>query len=124
MISKHKRNKPEDVSRLIAQGMSNAEIASKLNIKVTSVKRHVTNVLKTAGVASRAEYLAKSAANEHLMRALGEVHILQTEIAKLHKIVESNNKLYVENHQLKNLLSNFKINYLDYMVPTLLKGAG
>jgi DNA-binding NarL/FixJ family response regulator len=47
-----------DVYQLLMQGMSNQEIADKLYISLSTVKMHVSTILKIAGVASRSQLLA------------------------------------------------------------------
>lgn len=44
-----------DVLRLLAQGMSNAEIAKSLNVSVTTVKTHVTHILRKLDVNDRTQ---------------------------------------------------------------------
>ncbi len=41
--------------RLVAEGMSNKEIAHKLKVKKRTVEFHVGNILRKLGVASRVE---------------------------------------------------------------------
>jgi DNA-binding NarL/FixJ family response regulator len=48
----------QDVYRLLMDGMSNQEIADKLYISLSTVKMHVSTILKTAGVTSRSQLLA------------------------------------------------------------------
>jgi len=49
-----------EVLRLIADGFSNAEIASKLVIAQGTVKRHINNIYGKLGVASRTQAVARS----------------------------------------------------------------
>lgn len=44
-----------DVLRLLAQGMSNAEIAKSLNVSVTTIKTHVTHILRKLDVNDRTQ---------------------------------------------------------------------
>jgi DNA-binding NarL/FixJ family response regulator len=55
-----------EVLRLIAQGMSNQEIASTLVLSEHTVHRHVANVLGKLGVSSRAAAVAQAARHELL----------------------------------------------------------
>ena len=45
----------EEVLALLADGLSNQEIASTLFVEVTTVKTHVTNVLAKTGTTSRVQ---------------------------------------------------------------------
>jgi DNA-binding NarL/FixJ family response regulator len=47
------------VIRLIDQGLSNKEIASRLSIEVTTVKHHVHNILEKLSVHRRGEAAAR-----------------------------------------------------------------
>ncbi len=49
-----------EVLRLVADGMSNREIADKLVVTVTTVKKHVGNILGKFGVASRTQAAARA----------------------------------------------------------------
>jgi DNA-binding NarL/FixJ family response regulator len=44
-----------EVLRLMAEGLSNKQIATKLHVSETTVKKHATNVMKKMGVSSRVE---------------------------------------------------------------------
>ncbi|MCB0207149.1 MAG: response regulator transcription factor, partial [Anaerolineae bacterium] len=44
-----------DVLRLLAQGMSNQEIAAALNISATTVRSHVSNILMKLNVSNRTQ---------------------------------------------------------------------
>ena len=44
-----------DVLRLLVQGQSNKEIASNLNISMTTVRSHVSNILMKLGVSNRTQ---------------------------------------------------------------------
>jgi two-component system nitrate/nitrite response regulator NarL len=46
------------ILRLIADGLSNREIASRLHIELTTVKNHVHNILEKLGAKTRAEAVA------------------------------------------------------------------
>ncbi|MER0242001.1 helix-turn-helix transcriptional regulator, partial [Streptomyces sp. HSW2009] len=48
----------EDVARLVAEGLSNPEIAERLNVELSTVKFHVSNVLRKLGCRSRAQLAA------------------------------------------------------------------
>lgn len=48
------------VRKLVLTGISNAEIAAVLNIKISTVKMHVTRILKAQNVKPRAALIAKS----------------------------------------------------------------
>jgi DNA-binding CsgD family transcriptional regulator len=48
-----------EIARLIAEGASNPEIAQQLFLSRKTVERHVSNVLKKAGVRNRAELAAR-----------------------------------------------------------------
>jgi DNA-binding NarL/FixJ family response regulator len=48
-----------EIARLIAGGASNPEIAQQLFLSRKTVERHVSNVLKKAGVRNRAELAAR-----------------------------------------------------------------
>lgn len=45
----------EEVACLIAQGLTNREIAHRLGISVFTVRHHVSNVLKGLGVTNRVQ---------------------------------------------------------------------
>ncbi len=47
------------VSLLVLNGLSNAEVASKLNIAPKTVKFHCTSIYRRAGVASRSAFISK-----------------------------------------------------------------
>jgi len=49
------------IARLIAAGASNPEIADRLYLSRKTVERHVSNVLRKAGVRNRAELAARAA---------------------------------------------------------------
>lgn len=48
------------VWKLVLTGISNAEIAAVLNIKIATVKMHVNRILKANNVKPRAALIAKS----------------------------------------------------------------
>jgi LuxR family maltose regulon positive regulatory protein len=49
-----------DVLRLVAQGMSNGEIAGRLVVSVGTVKTHVHSIIEKLGVSSRTQAVAKA----------------------------------------------------------------
>jgi len=49
-----------EVLQLIADGLSNAEIADKLVIAVGTVKRHINNIYGKLGVQSRTQAVARA----------------------------------------------------------------
>jgi DNA-binding CsgD family transcriptional regulator len=55
-----------EVLRLVAQGMSNQEIATSLVLSEHTVHRHVANVLAKLGVSSRAAAVAQAARHDLL----------------------------------------------------------
>ncbi|WP_007507829.1 helix-turn-helix transcriptional regulator [Pseudofrankia saprophytica] len=55
-----------DVVRLVAQGLSNPEIARRLFMARATVKVHLTHVFAKLGIASRAELAAEAGRREHL----------------------------------------------------------
>ncbi|MBB5933761.1 helix-turn-helix transcriptional regulator [Streptomyces zagrosensis] len=48
----------EDVAQLVAEGLSNPEIADRLCVELSTVKFHVSNVLRKLGCRSRAQLAA------------------------------------------------------------------
>lgn len=48
----------EDVARLVAEGLTNPEIADRLCVELSTVKFHVSNVLRKLGCRSRAQLAA------------------------------------------------------------------
>ncbi|WEV26225.1 response regulator transcription factor [Streptomyces sp. 71268] len=48
----------EDVAVLVAEGLSNPEIADRLSVELSTVKFHVSNVLRKLGCRSRAQLAA------------------------------------------------------------------
>jgi LuxR family maltose regulon positive regulatory protein len=50
----------QEVLRLIADGLSNREIATRLFVAVTTVKKHASNVYGKLGVRSRTEAVARA----------------------------------------------------------------
>jgi DNA-binding NarL/FixJ family response regulator len=48
----------EEVAALVAQGMSNNQIAQELYLSEHTVKRHISKILRKLGLASRAEVAA------------------------------------------------------------------
>ena len=49
-----------EIAALVAQGLSNKEIASRLFLSVGTVKDHVHNILEKTGLSSRSAIAAKS----------------------------------------------------------------
>ncbi|RJP49663.1 MAG: DNA-binding response regulator [Anaerolineaceae bacterium] len=49
-----------EVLRLVAEGCSNQEIASRLVISITTVKTHVGNIFNKLGVTSRTQAIARA----------------------------------------------------------------
>ena len=49
-----------EVLRLIADGLSNREIAEELIIAVTTAKKHVSNILGKLGVSNRTQAVARA----------------------------------------------------------------
>jgi DNA-binding NarL/FixJ family response regulator len=49
-----------EILELLAQGLSNKEIATRLYIEVTTVKNHVHNILEKLGVSRREEAVART----------------------------------------------------------------
>jgi DNA-binding NarL/FixJ family response regulator len=54
-----------EILELIAQGLSNKEIAAGLFIEVTTVKNHVHNILEKLGVSRREEAVASTRMSSH-----------------------------------------------------------
>ncbi len=50
----------EEVLRLVAQGLSNAEIAARLYLGVETVRTHVGNVLAKLGVRDRTQAVVRA----------------------------------------------------------------
>lgn len=50
----------QKISKLVLEGLSNEEIAKKTNIKVSTVKFHLTDIYKSNNVKSRHEFLGKN----------------------------------------------------------------
>ncbi|HEX6603192.1 MAG TPA: LuxR C-terminal-related transcriptional regulator, partial [Solirubrobacterales bacterium] len=48
-----------EILTLVAEGLSNAEIASRLYLTESTVKWHVRKILKALGVANRAQAVAR-----------------------------------------------------------------
>ena len=61
------------VLELVAQGLSNKEIARRLYIEVTTVKNHVHNILEKLGVSRREEAVARMRMSVRGVRPLGAV---------------------------------------------------
>ncbi|MCQ3948168.1 MAG: hypothetical protein DPW21_15965 [Anaerolineae bacterium] len=51
-----------EVLRLVAEGCSNQDIASRLVISITTVKTHMGNIFNKLGVASRTQAIARAEA--------------------------------------------------------------
>jgi LuxR family maltose regulon positive regulatory protein len=49
-----------EVLHLIADGLSNREIAARLVLAVTTVKKHASNIYRKLGVGSRTEAVARA----------------------------------------------------------------
>jgi RNA polymerase sigma factor (sigma-70 family) len=49
-----------EVTALVAQGMSNRQIAQELYISEYTVKRHISKILRKLGLASRTEIAARA----------------------------------------------------------------
>ena len=62
------------VLELVAQGLSNKEIAGRLYIEVTTVKNHVHNILEKLGVGRREEAVARMRMGVRAARPLGAVN--------------------------------------------------
>ena len=54
-------DREREIARLVAGGASNPEIAQELFLSRKTVERHVSNLLKKAGVRNRAELAATAA---------------------------------------------------------------
>ena len=57
-----------EVLQLVAQGLSNQEIADRLVISITTVKTHVGNIFLKLGVTSRTQAIARAEASGLLPR--------------------------------------------------------
>ena len=51
-------SREEDVLRLIVEGLSNSDIGERLDVSVSTVKKHVYNIFNKAGVYSRTQLLS------------------------------------------------------------------
>jgi len=51
----------QEVLRLVAEGLSNQEIAERLVISITTVKTHIGNIFNKLGVTSRTQAIARAA---------------------------------------------------------------
>jgi DNA-binding NarL/FixJ family response regulator len=48
-------HRQQELARLVAQGLTNREIAHRLGISVFTVRHHVSNIMRKLGVRSRAQ---------------------------------------------------------------------
>jgi DNA-binding NarL/FixJ family response regulator len=48
-------DRQQELARLVAQGLTNREIAHRLGISVFTVRHHVSNIMRKLGVRSRAQ---------------------------------------------------------------------
>jgi DNA-binding NarL/FixJ family response regulator len=54
-------DRERDVLRLVAEGLSNAQVAERLHLSEHTVHRHVANILAKLGVTTRAAAVAQAA---------------------------------------------------------------
>ena len=59
-----------DVARLVAKGLSNMEIAMELTVELSTVKFHVSNVLRKLGCRDRAQLVAVIHAGRYMAGSL------------------------------------------------------
>jgi DNA-binding CsgD family transcriptional regulator len=53
-------SREEEVIRVVCRGFTNEQIASQLNIAISTVKTHLINIFEKAGVRSRAELISRT----------------------------------------------------------------
>lgn len=70
----------ERIANYMLEGYSNAVIASRLNLKVKSVKFHITKIFKAYNVTSRAQFIAQNSQSYNLKLKQSKIDSLTKEL--------------------------------------------
>ena len=72
----HLTKREREVLRLIDEGLTNKEVASRLYIEVATVKNHVHNIIEKLGVRTRGEAAARMRRSYHQLRRPSDPSLL------------------------------------------------